>query len=204
MVKIQNENGGGKINPRQFPNPSRAIANKDHFRGPCQAASHSFGPDAGAKIGCAFKTADIGGGGMIAHRQAFLVGFGLGEDGPQFGFPRLGRCILRLAGPARQFFIHHRHARAIDFGIEDGNEFGLLAGALLQLGGQGGSAEVDQALDLASLQAHAGLGQQILAGRLVAFFGRRPRRQANQGRGKAVDQPKAWSSGKRPVWVSGR
>jgi len=55
-------------------------------------------------------------------------------------------------------------------------------------GGQRRSDQVDQPLDLASVQAHASLGQQVVAGRLVAFFGRRPCGQTHQRRRKAVDQ----------------
>ena len=164
MVKVQNENGQGEVDPCQLPNPSRAVADKDHFGGPGQPAPQSFRPDARAKIRRVLKTAGVGGGGMIAHRQTLLVGLGLGEDGAQLDLPSLGRAIFLFAGPARQFLRHHRHARAIHFGIQDGNRIGREDWTLLQLGGHGGSDEVDQPLNLASLQAHAGLGQQVLTG----------------------------------------
>jgi len=43
-------------------------------------------------------------------------------------------------------------------------------------------------MDLATLQAHARLGQEIRAGRFIAFLGRRAGRQSYQGGGEAVDQ----------------
>lgn len=125
---------------------------------------------------------------MVPHRPPLLVRLGLGEDRPQFDLPGFGGAILLLAGPARQFLRHHRHARAIDFDIKDGNGRRIGAGPLGQLGGHGRRAEVDQPVDLAAFQANARLGQQILAGPRVAFLGRRPGRQPNQGGREAVDQ----------------
>jgi hypothetical protein len=100
VVKIQNEKGRREINPRQLPNPSRALADKNHFGGAGRSTSQAFGPDARAQIGRALKTSAMAGGSMIADGPPFLVGFGLGKDGSQFDFPRLGRSLLLLAGSA--------------------------------------------------------------------------------------------------------
>lgn len=93
-----------------------------------------------------------------------------------------------FARPSRQFIGPHRHARAIHFRAEDGDGIGAGGRTRFQLRGHCRGHAVDQPLDLAAFHDDAGLGQEILAGRLIAFLGGSPGAQSERGRREALDQ----------------
>lgn len=179
----------GEVNSGQLPNPGGSVAQKHSFHRPAQAAPQGFQAEAPAKFLGRLKTARVGGGIRIADGQSsFLIGLGLGEDAAQLGFARPGGSILLLAFATGQFLGHHWHAGGIDFYVQDRNGLWIGGGPLFQRRGHFRADAIDQTMDLTARNGNPGQGQQVLAGRFVAFPGRRPRPQAHQRRRKALHQ----------------
>src|SRR6266403_6288007 len=150
VIKIQDFNRAGEVEPAQFPNPGGSVADENDFLRPAQAPAAGFGSNAQTKGLGRLEAADISGGSKIAFGPAFLIAAGLGEDSAQFDFAGFGRAVGLLAFAPGQFVRHHRHAGAIDFRVQYREGLELRALARFELGGYLRGGAVDQALNLPS------------------------------------------------------
>src|ERR1039457_2801663 len=94
MIKIDDLNGGGELLGGQIPNPRSAVADDHLLPGAVPTALISFAADAPPKRLRRFDPARVGGRALLTLRPAASIERRLGEDTPQFYFPRARLCGL--------------------------------------------------------------------------------------------------------------
>ncbi|SPF38298.1 hypothetical protein SBA1_1980003 [Candidatus Sulfotelmatobacter kueseliae] len=183
MVKVQDENGSGKIDSHQFPNPGRPIADKNDFRGLSHSAPLGFLAQEQPKIGRSCKTAEVGGGVFLSHRMPLGIHLGLQKHTTQLGFPGFGRSIGLFAFAPGQFLLAHGHAGAVARHIHERAFRLVLPG--LEPRRHSRSHLLHQTLDLTVADLDPGILKEVLAGFCIRVFSRRaihhPRQRRSVG-----------------------
>jgi hypothetical protein len=119
VIEVDDLDRARKVLAGEIPDPDRAVANHHLLLRSAPTAPPSFGIEPQAeRFGC-LDSRNIGSGAFVAHGPALLVGCGLGENTTELDFACVRWLSVNFAGAAFGFRLHHGHARAVHFDVED-------------------------------------------------------------------------------------
>src|ERR1022692_1905867 len=91
VVVVQDANGAGEIDARQFPDPDGPVSQEDDDAGSGDAAPQGFGAQEGSELLRGDNVGNVRGGAIIPFRAlVWLVGFAVGVNRPDFDLARAG------------------------------------------------------------------------------------------------------------------
>lgn len=204
VVVVDDLDGMREVALPHFFQAKRPVDQEYHLACSAHATPDGFMAQTDAETRGAFKSGQIGGGLMVAHRAAMAIELVLGKHAPERGHACPGFAVGGFAFAAFEFFASHGHSGVVRLDVKDLRVAGLgWAFTARPLGGIFAHTQ-DFTLDLPLLHINAADFEQMKRGFLVAgLIGAFEAYEAGEGGGVVAFQPESFVGGMMALFFSG-
>src|ERR1017187_1592177 len=120
VIEVYDFDSAGELFRSDVPDPIGSIAYHDFGLCPAPTTLMSFGVDATGELAGSLNGPGVGGGFLIAHGFALVIGGGLSKNATEFGVAVMCSAVFSLSTSSLSLFGCDRHTGGVELDVHHG------------------------------------------------------------------------------------